>query len=194
MPDDAAIDADLVRRARAARRAGDDQAAKRAAAELWARYERQIVIASRRVARGAEADDVLGHIGIRFTKWVYDGHEDPRNMVGLISQMARYAAGDVTRVEAGEAITIDDVTTATPLGGDDRTDGGLDLLLLRDEIERLRHVLNEREQLVIDRMLEDAPDAEVAAELDVEPNNLHQIRFRAVSKLRAEALGGESGG
>ncbi len=194
MPDDAAIDADLVRRARAARRAGDDHAAQRAAAELWARYERQIVVASRRVARGAEADDVLGHIGIRFTKWVYDGHEDPRNMVGLISQMARYAAGDVTRVEAGEAITIDDVTTATPLGGDDRTDGGLDLLLLRDEIDRLRHVLNEREQLVIDRMLEDAPDAEVAAELDVEPNNLHQIRFRAVAKLRAEALGGESGG
>ena len=194
MPDDAAIDADLVRRARAARRAGDHQAAKRAAAELWARYERQIVLASRRVARGAEADDVLGHIGIRFTRWVYDGDGDPRNMVGLINQMARFAAGDVTRVEAGEAITIDDVTTATPLGGDDRTDGGLDLLLLRDEIDRLRHVLNEREQLVIDRMLEDAPDAEVAAELDVEPNNLHQIRFRAVAKLRAEALGGESGG
>lgn len=184
MPDDA----DLVRRARAAIAAGDAVAAQRAAAELWARYEAQIVVASRRVARGAEADDVLGHLGIRFTKWVYHGREDPRNMSGLISQMARYAAGDVTRVEAGEAPTVEDVTLLGELH-----DGGLDGLLARDELERLRHVLNEREQLIIDRTLEDVPDAEIARELDIEPNNLHQIRFRAYRRMREAADRGESG-
>ena len=190
MPDDATIDAELVRRARAAVRAGDTAVAQRAAAELWARYEPQIVLASRRVARGAEADDVLGHIGIRFTKWVYHGHEDPRNMVGLINQMARYAAGDVTRVEAGEAPTVEDVDV---LRAERYDDGDLQAILDRDEIDRLRHVLNEREQVVIDRWLDDVPDAEVAVELDVEPNNLHQIRFRAHARMRAAADAGESG-
>ena len=87
MPDDAAIDIDLTRRARAAYRAGDLEAAKRFAAQLWLRYENQAVLASRRVARGAERDDVLGCIGIRFTKWIYHRDEDPRNMVGLINQI-----------------------------------------------------------------------------------------------------------
>ena len=49
----------LVRRARAAIAAGDSAVAQRAAAELWARYEQHAVVASRRVARGAEADDVI---------------------------------------------------------------------------------------------------------------------------------------
>jgi DNA-directed RNA polymerase specialized sigma24 family protein len=184
MPDDA----DLVRRARAAIAAGDAAVAQRAAAELWARYEQHAVVASRRVARGAEADDVLGHLGLRFTKWVYHGHEDPRNMVGLISQMARYAAADVTRVEAGEAPTVEDVAV---LGG--TSDGELDAILARDELERLLHVLSDRDRVIIDRMLEDAPDAEVARELGIEPNNLHQIRFRALKRMREEADQGESG-
>jgi DNA-directed RNA polymerase specialized sigma24 family protein len=184
MPDDA----DLVRRARAAIAAGDATTAKRAAAELWARYEGQIAVASRRVAHGAEADDVLGHIGVRFTKWVYYGSQEPRNMGGLINQMARFAAGDVTRVEAGEAPTIEDVTR---LGG--THDGDLDDLLARDELARLRHVLSEREQVLIDRTLEDVPDAEIARELGVDPNNLHQIRFRAYRRMREAADRGESG-
>ena len=54
MPDDAAIDIELTRRARAAHRTGDLATAQRHAAELWLRYQRQAVVASRRVARGAE--------------------------------------------------------------------------------------------------------------------------------------------
>ena len=180
-------DADLVRRARAAIAAGDSAMAKRAAAELWARYEQHAVVASRRVARGAEADDVLGHIGLRFTKWVYHGHDDPRNMVGLISNMARYAAGDVTRDEAGEAPTVEDIAV---FGG--TYDDDFDAILARDEIDRLRHVLSERDALIIDRMLEDVADADVAAELGIDPNNLHQIRFRALRRMREAADQGES--
>ena len=105
MPDDV----ELVRRARAAIAAGDDATAKRAAAELWARYERDAYRISRKVAFGVEAEEVLGHMGIRFTKWLYHSLAEPRNMIGLLNQMARYAAGDVTRDEASEAPTVEDV-------------------------------------------------------------------------------------
>ena len=181
MPDDAAIDIELTRRARAAYRAGDLDAAKRATAELWLRYEKQAVLASRRVARGAERDDVLGCIGIRFTKWVYFRNEDPRNMVGLINQMASFAYRDVQRTEARQAPTVEEIEGAR------YDEKALDLILDRDLLTRLYPVLNEREQLIIDRTLEGINDADIARELDVDPNNLHQIRWRAHKRLRAEA-------
>ncbi|MGI9187795.1 MAG: hypothetical protein ACR2J9_09850 [Gaiellales bacterium] len=181
MPDDAAIDIDLTRRARAAYRAGDLEAARRFAAQLWLRYENHAILASRRVARGAERDDVLGCIGIRFTKWVYERDEDPRNMVGLINQMASYAYGDVQRTEARQAPTVEEIEDAR------YDEDALDLILDRDLLERLYPVLNERERLVIDRTLEGVVDAEIAEELEIDPNNLHQIRWRAHKRLRAEA-------
>jgi len=48
-------------------------------------------------------------------------------------------------------------------------------------------VLNERERLIIDRTLEGVNDVDIASELAVDPNNLHQIRWRAHKRLRAEA-------
>lgn len=187
MVDDAAHDADLVRRARAARAAGDDEHARRLAAELWGRYEDRARIAARRVARGAEVDEVFGHLQVRFVLWVYHRHEEPRNMGGLIGQMARWAYGDVQRAEARQPVTVEEI---------DRTrydDGDLARVLDRDQIARLVPVLSGRERLIVERMLEDAPDAEVAVELDVEPNNLHQIRWRAMNRLRAAAEQAESG-
>ncbi len=181
MPDDSAIDVELTRRARAAYRAGDLDAAKRAAAELWLRYEKQAILASRRVARGAERDDVLGCIGIRFTRWVYFRNEDPRNMVGLINQMASFAYGDVQRTEARQAPTIEEIEGAR------YEEHELDLILDRDLLERLFPVLDERERRIIDLTLEGISDADIAAELDVTTNNLHQIRWRAHKRLRAEA-------
>ena len=181
MPDDAAIDIELTRRARAAHRAGDLETAKRAAAQLWLRYENQAVLASRRVARGAERDDVLGCIGMRFIKWVYFRNEDPRNMVGLINQMAAFAYGDVQRTESRQAPTIEEIE-------DTRYDEEeLDLILDRDLLERLYPVLNERERLIIERTLEGMSDTDIAIELEVDPNNLHQIRWRAHKRLRTEA-------
>ena len=187
MVDDAAFDADLVRRARAARAAGDDEHARRLAAELWGRYEGRARIASRRVARGAEVDEVFGNLQLRFVLWVYNRDQEPRHMGGLISQMATWAYGDVQRAEARQPVTVEEI---------DRTpyeDGALDLVLDRDEIARLVPVLSYRERVVVERMLEDASDAEVAAELGVEPNNLHQIRWRAMNRLRAAAEQAESG-
>ncbi len=183
MPDDAAIDIDLTRRARAAYRAGDLEAAKRFAAQLWLRYENQAILASRRVARGAERDDVLGCIGIRFTKWIYHRDEDPRNMVGLINQMASFAYGDVQRTEARQAPTIEEIEDSRY----EAAEAELGLILDRDLLERLYPVLNERERLIIDRTLEGVSDGDIALELDVDPNNLHQIRWRAHKRLRAEA-------
>ena len=186
----AVSDAELVRRARAAIAVGDMDTAKRAAAELWARHQRQAFLASRSVAAGDERDEVLGHIGIRFTRWVYHGKDEPRNMAGLISQMAHYAAGDVTRKEAGEAPTIDDIDAKGDAGGDPlRHDGdvGFDHLLDVDQIERLRVVLDEREQTLVDLQLQEVPDAEIAEAIGVKANNLHQIRFRMMEKLRREA-------
>ena len=181
MPDDAAIDIELTRRARAAHRTGDLATAQRHAAELWLRYQRQAVVASRRVARGAEQDDVLGCIGVRFVRWVYAGHEDPRNMIGLINQMASFAYGDVQRTEARQPPTIEEIAGAV------YEEHELDGILDRDLLERLYPVLNERERLIIDRTLDGAADDAIAAELEIDPNNLHQIRWRAHKRLRAEA-------
>lgn len=181
MPDESAIDVELVRRARAAHRAGDLATAKGAAAELWLRYEKHAILASRRVARGAERDDVLGCIGMRFVKWVYHRDEDPRNMVGLINQMATFAYGDVQRTEARQPTTIEEIE------GSSYDDVELGVLLDRDLLERLYPVLNERERRIIDLTLEGVDDADIAIALDVEPNNLHQIRWRAHKRLRAEA-------
>ena len=63
----------------------------------------------------------------------------------------------------------------------------LDGILDRDLLERLYPVLNERERLIIDRTLDGAADDAIAAELEIDPNNLHQIRWRAHKRLRAEA-------
>ena len=191
MPDDAAIDLALVRRARAAHAAGDRDAAQRAGAELWARYERDAYRISRKVAFGVEAEEVLGHMGIRFTKWLYHSLAEPRNMIGLLNQMARYAAGDVTRDEAGEAPTFEDVdaevSTSDGINRGRNADIDIAAFLAADELDQLLPVLSERERVMIAMQLEDATDAEIAAALGVEPNNLHQIRFRAYAKLRAEA-------
>ena len=108
-------------------------------------------------------------------------------MGGLISQMAKWAYGDVQRAEARQPVTVEEIDR-TPYEDDD-----LARVLDRDEIARLVPVLSDRERLVVERMLEDASDAEVAAELDVEPNNLHQIRWRAMNRLRAAAEQAESG-
>ena len=131
MVDDAAFDADLVRRARAARAAGDDEHARRLAAELWGRYESRARIASRRVARGAEVDEVFGNLQLRFVLWVYNRDQEPRHMGGLISQMAKWAYGDVQRAEARQPVTVEEIDR-TPYEDDD-----LARVLDRDEIARL---------------------------------------------------------
>jgi hypothetical protein len=102
-------------------------------------------------------------------------------MVGLINQMAAFAYGDVQRTEARQAPTIEEIEDAR------YDEEELDLILDRDLLERLYPVLNERERLIIDRSLEGVSDADIASELDVDPNNLHQIRWRAHKRLRAEA-------
>ncbi len=184
MEDAAAYDVALVRRARQALRDGDERTAREAAGELWLRYEHVARAAARRHARGIEAEEVLGAIQVRFVRFVYHRDAEPASMSGLIHKMASFAFGDVQRVEAREAPTVEDV-------GDWGTDDGdVEVLHDRDALARLFSVLNERERLVMERDLEDRSDEEIAAELDVKTNNLHQIRFRAMRKLREAAEAG----
>ncbi len=184
--DAAAHDAELVRRARAARRAGDDPAAQRCAAELWLRYRDRAAAASRRRARGVEAEEVLGLIRLRFVRWIYESEEPPRSMGGLISQMAAWSYADMVRDEMRQPTPLED------LRDHGAADDALDRLADVDLLERLLAAadLTDRERLLLQRQREDVADAEIAAELGVTPNNLHQIRFRAFAKLRA-ALSGE---
>ena len=85
------------------------------------------------------------------------------------------------RTESRQAPTIEEIE-------DTRYDEEeLDLILDRDLLERLYPVLNERERLIIERTLEGMSDTDIAIELDVDPNNLHQIRWRAHKRLRTEA-------
>lgn len=184
MEDAAAYDIALLRRARQALRDGDERTAREAAGELWLRYEHVARAASRRQARGVEAEEVLGAIQVRFVRFVYDRELEPDSMNGLIHKMATFAYGDVQRVEAREAPTVEDI------GDWGADDGDVATLHDRDALTRLFAVLNDRERLVMERDLDDVPDEEIAAELDVKTNNLHQIRFRAMRKLREAAEAG----
>ncbi len=179
--DPAAHDAELVRRARAARRAGDEAAAQRCAAELWLRYRDRAATASRRRARGVEAEEVLGLVRLRFVRWVYDAEDLPRNMGGLISQMAAWSYADMVRDEVRQPTPLEDLREH---GADD---DALDRLADVDLLDRLLAAadLTDRERLLLERQREDVPDAILAEELGVTPNNLHQIRFRAFAKVRA---------
>ncbi len=179
--DTAAYDLSLVRRARVAYGAGDLEAAKLCAAELWLRYERAAYTASRRRARGSEAEEVFGAVQTRFIQWVYTGASEPEHMIGLISKMASFAYRDVERTEAQQPTTVEDIGD---WGGDDAE---VATFHDHDLLTRLFTALNDRERLVMERDLDDAPDDAIAAELGVNPNNLHQIRFRAMKKLRAAA-------
>jgi len=102
-------------------------------------------------------------------------------MIGLVYKMASFAYADVTRTEAQQPTTVEDV------GDWGREDGEVDSFHDRDLLTRLFDALNDRERLVMEHDLDDVPDEVTAAELGVKPNNLHQIRFRAMRKLRAAA-------
>ena len=181
MDDPSVYDANLVRRARVAHGAGDLRTAQNLTAELWLRYEKQARAISRKRARGDEAEEVLGHLQLRFIKWVYVRQDEPRNMIGLLNQMASYAYGDVQRHEASQPVTVEEIEDYS------RPDSALSSILDRAQIEQLMSVLSERERLIIERELADVPDLDVAAELEIEPNNLHQIRWRALKRMREAA-------
>lgn len=183
MADPSVYDADLVRRARVAHSAGDLRTAQNHAAELWLRYEKQARAISRKRARGDEAEEVLGHLQLRFIKWVYFRQDEPRNMIGLLNQMASYAYGDVQRHEASQPVTVEEIEDYRQ----PHTDSAISTILDRAEVDQLMSVLSERERLIIERELADVPDSEVAAELEIEPNNLHQIRWRALKRMREAA-------
>ena len=102
-------------------------------------------------------------------------------MIGLLNQMASYAYGDVQRHEASQPVTVEEIEDYS------RPDSALSSILDRAQIEQLMSVLSERERLIIERELADVPDLDVAAELEIEPNNLHQIRWRALKRMREAA-------
>lgn len=180
-PDEAA----RIDRARAALRRGDQATAQRIAAEVWLRHEDAAKAACLRHVRSADADDVLGILQIRFVRFVYESSERPRSMNAILYQMARFAYADFVRGEMRHGSAVEDFPTEAY----DET--GYDGVLDRDLLERLDGLLSERERIALTRWSEGAPDAEVAADLGITANNLHQIRFRALARLRAAGAGEE---
>jgi DNA-directed RNA polymerase specialized sigma subunit len=110
-------------------------------------------------------------------------------MIGLLNQMASYAYGDVQRHEASQPVTVEEIEDYRQ----PHTDSAISTILDRAEVDQLMSVLSERERLIIERELADVPDSEVAAELEIESNNLHQIRWRALKRMR-EAAGQQEWG
>ena len=187
--DDDRYDAQLVEQIRVARRAGNVELASRLAGELWARYDQHARSKARRHARSRhEAEDIFGDMMIRFTRWVYEQDEPLRSMPGLLSKMAYWAYCDRVAMETRNGIPTDEVDL--PGAPDDAIDSMFDREWIEWAIPRAG--LAERELQVIRRGLADVANATIADELDVELNNLDQIRYRALTKLRAVALGPEA--
>lgn len=183
MKDDEPDEAARIDRARAALRRGDQATAQRIAAEVWLRHEDAAKAACLRHVRTADADDVLGILQIRFVRFVYESSERPRSMNAILYQMARFAYADFVRGEMRHGSAVEDFPTEA------HDESGYEAVLDRDLLERLDGMLNERERVALTRWSEGAPDAEVAVELGITANNLHQIRFRALARLRATGAG-----
>jgi DNA-directed RNA polymerase specialized sigma24 family protein len=174
-----------IDRARAALRRGDQAMAQRIAAEIWLRHEDTAKAACLHHVRSADTDDVLGILQIRFVRFVYESTERPRSMDAILYQMAHFAYVDFVRGETRHGSAVEDFPTEA------YDESGYAAILDRDLLERLDGVLSDRERTALSRWAEGAPDAEVAEELGVTTNNLHQIRFRALARLRAAGADGE---
>jgi DNA-directed RNA polymerase specialized sigma24 family protein len=178
-------DAERIERARAAIRRGDQQTAQRLAAEVWLRHEDTARAACLRQVRGADMDDVLGIVQLRFVRFVYEGTLRPRSMSAILYQMAAFAYGDFVRGEVRHGSATEDF----PLEGHE--EAGYATVLDRDLVARLEGELSERERTALLRWADGAPDQEVADELGVKTNNLHQIRFRALARMRKATVTSE---
>jgi RNA polymerase sigma factor (sigma-70 family) len=167
----------LVRDARRARLAGDERGAQRAAAEAWLVCEPRVRLAIGRKARQQVADEILSDVMLRFARWLYTTDVDAESLIALLVTMARRAIADAYRRRPPEEFVDFDPG---------REDDALDELLDRAEVADLLARLPAREREVLEAIyLRDEPREAVAERLGVTPNNLYQIHFRAVRRLRA---------
>jgi RNA polymerase sigma factor (sigma-70 family) len=167
----------LVREARRARLDGDERTARRAAAEAWLRCQPRVRLVIARKAGQPLADEIESDVMERFARWLFTTDDDAESLIALLVTMARRAIADAYRRRPPE-----DFIDYEP----GRDDDDLARVLERAEATDLLAALPEREREVLEAIyLRDEPRDAVAARLGVTPNNLYQIHFRAIRRLRA---------
>lgn len=156
----------------------DSQAAKLLCGLLWQRHARVLEAFVRRKGRDV-ADDVLSDLQMRFVHWCYG--QSPLgapSLQPLAYTMAKAALIDALRKKTDD-LTFEDFDRP---GSDDV----LERLASDEAIESLLSGLARRDRRIIEAMLADVPDEELAAELGIEPNALYVARHRALGRLRSQ--------
>jgi RNA polymerase sigma factor (sigma-70 family) len=168
---------ELVREARRLRLAGDEAAAKECASEAWLLCERRVRLRIARKAHGATADDILAATAERYVKWLWHRRDEPRKLIALVFHMADRSIADHYADHQPESELMDTV------GADDPQ---LAAVLDADAAAGLLDQLSARDRDILESIyLSDEPRDSVAARHGVQLNNLYQIQFRALAKLRA---------
>jgi DNA-directed RNA polymerase specialized sigma24 family protein len=148
---------------------------------LWQRHERTLDAYVRRLGRDV-ADDALGDVQVRFVRWCYGTAPlSADTMLPIARTMAKRAVADVIR-RRQPSVPLDDVDA---VDGDDVLDRLADV----DALEAILRRVAPRDRRIIEAMLDDVPDADLAAELGIEPNALYVARHRALARLRSTLEG-----
>ena len=93
-------------------------------------------------------------------------------------KMAKAAVTDALRTKR-DSVPFDDPDLPT-------FDGVLDRLASDEAVKALLGGLSARDRRIIEAMLADVPDEELAVELAIEPNALYVARHRALARLRSQ--------
>jgi RNA polymerase sigma factor (sigma-70 family) len=178
----ALADRELVARARRARHAGDAEVAGRALAIVWLRNEELVrTVIARKVAR-AELDDVSSEACERFLRAVWSMAAEIENPAALLLAVARRTIADhyerAGRRPAGVAFGGQDVPV----------DGGIAEAEAELAFRELLAPLSARQREVVElRVRQGLSSAETGRRVGITANNVDQILFRALERLRAEA-------
>ncbi len=161
---------------------GDDDAW----AVLWRRHYRGVRAHAAELLGDAHAgEDVASEVLIRTMSRIRE-HRPPENLAAYLRTAARNRAIDVVRGRRRDARLVEVLGTTQPTAYDDvpseRPDPENSAVLRRALGE-----LSERQRLVLVRIgIEEASVPEVADELGLTPNAVHQLVFRARRRLREE--------
>jgi DNA-directed RNA polymerase specialized sigma24 family protein len=174
-----APDAAVLQAARAAV-PSDGRFAKACCALLWVRHERALESFLRARARDV-ADEALGDLYVRFTRWVYSSTQlEADSMRGVAMKMASAARKDALRAAGKhDGVPLDESLVAS-------VPDPLELLADKSAVEELLRRLGARDRRIVEAFLADVPDQDLAAELGCTVGALHVARHRAWNRLRSD--------
>jgi RNA polymerase sigma-70 factor (ECF subfamily) len=128
----------------------------------------------------SKLDDASQQVWLRFWTKIAAGSEVVRSPPGLLVRIARFVVADVTAAAEPPGPELHDESAAV---GDGHAE-----VERADLVERLLALLPERQRhVVVLRILQDRPSAEVAAMLGTTPGNIDVILHRALEAMRKAA-------